>query len=935
MSWISALSFAHPAALAGLIALPVIWWLLRAVPPRPERVRFAPFRLLLRLRPEQETAARTPWWLVALRMLIAAAFILAVAGPRMDPAGGARQAGRGTLLLVMDDGWAAAANWQAMQAALLRLLEEAREAGRPVILATTTPAVAAPDLAARAPRQVMRRARALAPRALTPARMALLRQLKAQGVRAQGAVWLSNGLDHGAARAFVGGLAELAADVRVLAPSAARLPLVLGAPVARGGKLQLSVLRPRGQDGERRVRITLKARNGRPLAQAEATFHGSAGRAHASIALPLAVRNEVAMAAISGQRHAAAVWLFDDAMRGRSVLVLSGETRGRDQPLLSPAYYVLRALQPLAEVRQVQSLSEVEARLGPGLSMLVLADVGRLDRARQEKIARWVRSGGVLLRFAGPRLAGGHDELVPVRLRAGGRRLGAALSWEKPQGLAPFAESSPLAGLAVDGEVKVSRQVLAEPGPELALRTWASLQDGTPLITARKEGAGLVVLVHVTAGPQWSSLPLSGLFVDILGRILNLAPPARARAREAAIGNRNRRQAMRLAGPWTPLRALDGFGAPGPVPAEAQPLKAQDMVAARPSPRHPAGLYGRGGALRALNVGQGGLHLAPLPKGIVNDGYALAPMRDFSQGLFLAAFLLFLLDGLAVAWLAGVLRWRGARAGGAVALLALGMLQVLPPAARAEPDAATAFAMKATEKTRLAYVLTGRAEVDEISRAGLSGLSAFLAQRTSVEPGEPMGVNPERDDISFFPLLYWPVLADAKAPSPAAVARLDVFLKNGGTILFDTRDAPEAGLGGMTPQRRALKRILSGLDIPPLEPVPRRHVLRRSFYLLKGFPGRHSGARLWVEATSAGAERERLSPGNADGVSAILITGNDMAGAWALTRGGRPLLPVVPGGARQREMAIRAGINIVMYALTGNYKADQVHIPAILRRLGQ
>jgi hypothetical protein len=70
-------------------------------------------------------------------------------------------------------------------------------------------------------------------------------------------------------------------------------------------------------------------------------------------------------------------------------------------------------------------------------------------------------------------------------------------------------------------------------------------------------------------------------------------------------------------------------------------------------------------------------------------------------------------------------------------------------------------------------------------------------------------------------------------------------------------------------------------------------------------------------------------------VSSILITSNDLAGAWAMRPDNQPMLPLVPGEPRQREFAFRAGVNIVMYTLTGNYKADQVHVPAILERLGQ
>ena len=72
-----------------------------------------------------------------------------------------------------------------------------------------------------------------------------------------------------------------------------------------------------------------------------------------------------------------------------------------------------------------------------------------------------------------------------------------------------------------------------------------------------------------------------------------------------------------------------------------------------------------------------------------------------------------------------------------------------------------------------------------------------------------------------------------------------------------------------------------------------------------------------------------------DGVSSILITSNDLAGAWAVRQDGQAMLPLVSAEPRQRELAFRAGVNIVMYTLTGNYKADQVHVPALLERLGQ
>jgi hypothetical protein len=251
------------------------------------------------------------------------------------------------------------------------------------------------------------------------------------------------------------------------------------------------------------------------------------------------------------------------------------------------------------------------------------------------------------------------------------------------------------------------------------------------------------------------------------------------------------------------------------------------------------------------------------------------------------------------------------------------------------------FAVKATAQTRLAYVLTGNADVDSIVRAGMSGLTLFLAQRTALEAGDPVGVDPARDELAFFPLIYWPVVPGAAKPPREAIDRIDAYMKQGGTVLFDTRDAIEAPPGengaSQTPGMQALRNILSSLDIPELEPVPREHVLTKTFYLLRDFPGRYDTGQTWVETLPREDDEDAAShpARGGDGVSPIIITSNDLAGAWAIRPDGQPMLPLSPGEPRQREFAFRAGVNIVMYTLTGNYKADQVHAPALIERLGQ
>ena len=208
---------------------------------------------------------------------------------------------------------------------------------------------------------------------------------------------------------------------------------------------------------------------------------------------------------------------------------------------------------------------------------------------------------------------------------------------------------------------------------------------------------------------------------------------------------------------------------------------------------------------------------------------------------------------------------------------------------------------------------------------GLVGLSEALRARTSVEPGAPVGIDIDTDELAFFALIYWPLTPAQQTPTAATVGRLNAYLRHGGMILFDSRDQ-QLTIGGTGPSGDVLRRVVGALDVPPLTHVPPDHVLPKSFYLMQDFPGRWAGGSVWVQQPDS-----RVN----DGVSPIILGSNDFAGAWALDEFGRPMFPAVPGGERQREMALRFGVNLVMYALTGNYKADQVHVPIILQRLGQ
>jgi hypothetical protein len=906
------LAFAAPWLLLALPALPVLWWLLRVSPPAPRSQAFPAIRLLHDLPLVEETPHRTPWWLLLLRLVAAALLIMGLARPVWQPvaAGG----GSGPLLVVIDNGWAAAPDWPARMAAAGGALDAAAREGRRVALLPTAPPATGEPMAATAlmPAEEARaRLAALRPQAWAPDRAAALAALGAFRRSNPGpfaTLYVADGVEHaGQGDAFTPLAAALAeAGPMTLARAEARAARILPPPRAEADRLMVRVLQtPVGAPTE--ATVLARTGDGRAIASVTIAVPAGAGEAEAAIDLPIEIRNQVVRLDLEPEAGAAGTVLLDERFRRRPVGLSAGVETSADAPLTGDLFYLERALAPYAEIRR----GSPEQLLSRQLAVLILADREVPEGPEREALTRWVEQGGMLIRFAGPRLAERPDPLLPVALRAGERQLGGALSWERPQALAPFPEGSPFAGLTPPAEVTVERQVLAEPSPRLTERSWARLADGTPLVTSVARGQGRIVLFHVTANAEWSNLPLSGLFVDMLRRLVALSSGVQGAEGEA---------------PLAPLETLDGFGRLGAPSPAAAPIAANRVEETAASPRHPPGWYGSAGQVedaawrRALNLSA---HLPPPraaapppPVARVEAIGGVPAERDLGPWLLALALALLALDLLVSLGQRGMIgrQWsRGARAAAvALALLAPGGTQAQ------EGPGAAAIA------TRLAYVVTGDAQVDETSRMGLAGLSDFMNRRTAAALAEPMAVVPGRDDLSVFPLLYWPILAEAQPPDAAAVEALNTFMRHGGIILLDTRD-DGAGEGMNQGARAALRRVTRDLSIPPLAPVAEDHVLRRAFYLLQELPGRYTGGQVW-----AARDQDRAN----DSVSPVIIGGHDWAAAWAMDGRGQNPYATIPGGARQRVLAYRFGTNLVMYALTGNYKGDQVHVPAILERLG-
>ena len=444
------LAFAEPLVLLGLLSLPVLWWLLRLVPPRPRRIDFPPTRMLFDIAPKEETPARTPWWLTLLRLTLAALVIIAAAGPLWNPPV-ATAACQAPLVLMIDDGFGAAGTWDARMRTAEDLIARADADGRGVALVPLSDAD---------PRHLAGDRR--------PPREARLRLDQAEAARgrahggAAGArplpdatpdveiVWLSDGVDIGRADEFVAALARLAGKRPITVVEGGVAPGACADCGRQCGRRALREGAARGdRDGGDAGTVRALDLKGLPLGEAPFAFKSGERETEAELDLPVEIRNDIARLEIADEHSAGAVQLLDKRWRRRTVGVVTGSTADTAQPLLASTYLsVARARlrsptcgSPIAPRPPRRSTQFIEQRL----PMIILADVGNVagdvrDRARRAgstTAACWCASPG---RGSPP----ADDDLVPVKLRRGGRILGGSLSWEQPQQLAAFCAREPV-----------------------------------------------------------------------------------------------------------------------------------------------------------------------------------------------------------------------------------------------------------------------------------------------------------------------------------------------------------------------------------------------------------------------------------------------------------------------------------------------------------
>lgn len=875
------LTLLAPLTLLGLLTLPLVWWILKISPPKPKRRMFPPLAILQGVETDEETPNATPIWVLLYRLLMVALAVFALSLPLLqsDDAPSERP-----LTLILDDSAAAAPIWDDLRDDARRRVRDAQRTNQDVVLILGDD----PDPTPIPATEALLRLRSAAPS--FQARTIDLPTLP----NGNQTIFLSSGVSFGDDADLLASLRDL--NATVLMPDALDTVIVPGDVRETSDGFEadwFSALSPRSAN------VEALSQSGDVLAVAPLLFAPGTSLSTVSISLPPQLRAKVTRLRIAGMRAGAATKLLDDSF-GRPLVGVLAPPSGSSNPLLSEDFYTEQALTPFADL--FIGRSETVLPLNP--TVLVMPDSMRSDAP---EMIDYVENGGVLIRFAGPQLAATSDTLVPVDLRRGGRSIGGALAWETPQSLAPFASESPFAGLPVPTDITVSRQVMARPGAETDARTWARLEDGSPIVTSSARGEGRIVLFHVTAGPEWSNLAISGLYVEMLKRILPLAKSRRVVASTEG-------------GAWTLDRILGPFGDLRPPPPRAVTVPDADWGVN--VDELPPGYYRSGTRQRSVQSVSTPDAIESFPtQGLRTERIDGREPRSLAGMLLGIAVIMLALDMLLSASLSGRLR----RFGATIASACLIGLALLPGSADAQTEN-NERVREAALGLHLAYVETGDARIDGLSLTALENLQRQLTRRTTIEPVGVHAVRPDSAGLQMYPFLYWPIRNNTAALTEVERVSLNAYIAAGGTLMLDTADEAERSFRAGT-AHPGLTRVTGGLNIGRLSVVPNDHVLTKSFYLTQVFPGRWANGPVYVEGAGA-------TKGGRDGVSSVIIGSNDWAAAWAVDPEIGTRVDLANEIPRQREMAIRFGVNVAMYALSGNYKADQVHAAELIRRMG-
>lgn len=912
----SFLQFLSPFMLGFLLLLPALWWLLKVIPPKPKHVKFAGTFLLQNIKEKDHEKRTMPLWLLLLRMAIITLFIIAFAGPFYNNKDEDVKTSSSISVIIIDNSWSAAQNWGQIKSDLGSLSKKrALEDQQTLYFLTTTRTadqINEPE-PLNALTDIMGRIETLSVNPWQSDFGHLQKQMDI--VQKRHADFTLYYMDDGYLDTQETDFLNAQAAVEFYTVKNATALVLIDkntneAPALYNALNRDDVFR---DDSHRLIRsrddalaggtLSLNTRKNTNIPMPFTFGVDDTRYPIKTDRLPEGVVDHVKSLSVQGQNHVGGSYPFTQDSAPK-IIGLLGNDPGDKRDFLKGYFYIDKALSPFHTILygDVNTLTDKA-------DVIIMTDTDLLTDTNRTLIDDFMNEGGIIIRFADDDLANGKfKDLSPTPLRTTNRQLGSSFSWEIPQKISHYNEDTIFNNLPLSDDIKITRQLLAEPSLALQDKSWAFLEDGTPMITATTKGNGWLFLYHSNLDPAWSNLALSGIFQEQLKKIVKLS---------YRIGQSSSPQNSKA---FYITKRFNGIGdLLEPLGHEVRITPDSTINAL--SDKTPPGIYSNGFETRILHIGDMIKSPPPITDNALSEinnnarvtYYGGLSFITYKHLLMLLALLFMTIEAF---WYCGFFR-RFKAIGMVLGIVCLGLTLHGndATASQGKKDSPAYLSSHAV----LAYVITGDSQIDTLSRFGLEALVRETQRRTIADVDSVKGIDIEQDILSFYPFIYWPLTNTQSPISKETAHKINNYVSRGGTVFFDTRD----GYTGETAINRSLQNVITHLPIPTLSKLPDNHVLKRSFYILKETPGLYDRQTLWYVPTE--------STDN-DGVTPYIIGGNDWASIWATDPSGRPMTHL-KNKAYQRELAYRFGVNMVLYALTGNYKDDQIHIPFILERL--
>ena len=893
------IAFHTPWLLAALVLLPLIWRWLRVVHAPQRILAFPALRFITpHPKPPRNTSV-PPLWLRILRIIIIALTILAFASPYIpapdnDSPHPNTLSAESPLLLVIDNGWASAAHWHTHMQTLRATLESLPE-HRFIILTTALPpddTADSRDLSILSARQAQDVVDTLSPQPWQPLNAQIAQFLKEMTAPSAsprlknlgGILWLHDGIDSPDKNTLLDSLHDYAdqrdTPLYSLTSPSLSLPVILASPPADAEVHTPSlarVLAARAAPSREHPPYHLQGFDADNRLLFNKPFHlrGQETLLDASAEQAPFLHQLHSLRLISPhlEPHAGGVLLHDGGRRLPTIFVLEPSSDS-PPPLLNPSHYIAQALNRSTHNSSLQDALDQRA------DIIFWHDHARIDSDEQEHLLDWLAQGGILVRFASPHVqdSDNHPHLLPAPLYEITASAHGFLSDTRDEtSTLHFADNSPFHHLKPTSTHVNPTYAFIDPPQDVHI--WAYTDDHRPLISARSIASGWLVFFHAPLHPLRSDLALEALFPTILTTLTRLRPYQRTSSNQTPTTL------------WQPQQILDGWGQLSSPEPTTQALG----VDARPSPHTPPGIYATAYERRALNLGDA----LGVPTRFIDAPPPLqSPTPPRPQRLIQGWLLTLIILLLAVHAL--YLTRRNVYP--AVAAGVFVFCALLPVLVSAQPPAENA----PFYAPRIGYMLSHDDIQDNLSDSGLTQLTQFINRRTVARLGQPLPLTPQSPLLPFVPLIYWPLGATNTHLSPTEARIIEHYLSKGGIILFDSIDGSA--------------RLQSSLSLPPLVPIDDEHTVTRSFFLIP--------LSLWRKTNTPLPWSDHHAQANTLTASVFASQHN-----WAQLWRSHLYVPQQASVLTRQELAMRFGLNLVLYALTGNYKRDQIHALTIIERL--